>query len=146
VSDRVFCDTSTLAKYYVNEAESDAVIARIDEAQEVTLSELARVELMSVFHRYWREGIWTREHFLNTSAQLDRDELRGVWTWLPLDRAIIMYSVHAYLSLRADVLLRASDCLHIATALRSNHSEIYTHDDRQAKAAEALGLTPVRID
>jgi hypothetical protein len=32
--------------------------------------------------------------------------------------------------------------LHIATAIQS---EIYTHDDHQARAAEVLGLTVVRI-
>jgi len=111
----------------------------------VTLSELARVVVMSVFHRYWRDNAWSREQFIRATSQLDRDDLRGVWTWLPVDRAIIMYSVHAYLLLPADVFLRASDCIHIATALRSEHTEIYTHDVRQAKAAEALGLVPVRI-
>jgi predicted nucleic acid-binding protein len=145
VIDKIFCDASTLVKYYVNEAESAAVCACIDEANEVTLSELARVEVMSVFHRYWRENIWSREQFIEASSQLDRDDLRGLWTWLPVDRAIIMYSVHAYLRLPADVFLRASDCIHIASALRSDHTEIYTHDTRQAKAAEILGLTPVRI-
>ena len=145
MGDRIFCDASTLVKYYVNEAESAAVRVRIDEAEEVTLSELARIELMSVFHRYWREGLWTREQFTQAALQSDRDDLRGVWTWLPVDRAIINYSIHAYLQLPVDVALRASDCLHIATAIRSDHTEIYTHDLRQAKAAEALGLTAVRI-
>jgi hypothetical protein len=64
---------------------------------------------------------------------------------LPVDLAIIMYSVHAYLQVPADIFLRASDCLHIATAFLSDHEEIHTHDVRQAKAAEALGLKAVRI-
>jgi predicted nucleic acid-binding protein len=145
VNDRIFCDTSTLVKYYVNEAESAVVCARIDEAEEVTLSELARVELVSVFHRYWRDGVWNREQFTQAVIRSDRDDLRGVWTWLPIDRAIINYSLHGYLQLPSDVSLRASDCIHIASAIRSGHTEIHTHDLRQAKAAKALGLEAIRI-
>ena len=40
----LFCDTSTLAKYYVPEAESGAVCARLDAEDQVVLSELARAE------------------------------------------------------------------------------------------------------
>jgi predicted nucleic acid-binding protein len=145
VSDRIFCDASTLVKYYVNEVESATVRARLNEAQELTLSELARVEVLSVFHRYWRERLWSREQFMYAVGRLDQDDLREIWTWLPVDRAIIMYSVHAYLQLPDDIFLRASDCIHIATAIRSDHDTIHTHDVRQAKAAEALGLVAVRI-
>jgi len=141
----MFCDTSTLAKYYIEEAESAAVRARMDEVEEVTLCALARVELMSVFHRCWREGIWSRAHFMRAATQLRQDELRRMWTWVPLDEAIIEYSSNVYLQLPDNIFLRASDCLHIATALRSNYLEIYTHDQRQAKAAEALGLNAMRI-
>jgi predicted nucleic acid-binding protein len=51
----LFCDTSTLAKYYLSEPESDAVRARLDAEDQVLLSELARAELMGVFQRRLRE-------------------------------------------------------------------------------------------
>jgi uncharacterized protein with PIN domain len=51
----IFCDTSALAKYYVPEAESAALASRLDAEDAVVVSELARVELMSVFHRRMRE-------------------------------------------------------------------------------------------
>jgi predicted nucleic acid-binding protein len=38
-----------------------------------------------------------------------------------------------------------SGCLHIATAIQTGESEICTHDDHQAKAAEVLGLNVERI-
>lgn len=46
----MFCDTSTLAKFYVQEAESAAVRTALDTAERVVLSELAKAELMAVFH------------------------------------------------------------------------------------------------
>ena len=51
----IFCDTSALAKYYVPEAESAALASRLDSEDAVVVSEIARVELMSVFHRRMRE-------------------------------------------------------------------------------------------
>jgi predicted nucleic acid-binding protein len=140
----MFCDTSTLAKYYANEEESGTVRTRLD-ADEVTLSELARVELMSVFHRRFRERIWSRAQFLHIVSQFEQDNIKGAWTWLPIDGDIIKFSTGVYARLPDHVFLRASDCLHIATAIHSDQSEIYTHDDHQAKAAEVLGLTVVRI-
>jgi predicted nucleic acid-binding protein len=44
----IFCDTSALAKYYVPEAESAALASRLDSEDAVVVSELARVELMSI--------------------------------------------------------------------------------------------------
>jgi hypothetical protein len=46
-----------------------------------------------------------------------------------------------YLTLSETVYLRASDCLHLVTALHHGFSGIYTHDRHQEIAASALGLT-----
>jgi predicted nucleic acid-binding protein len=142
----MFCDSSTFIKYYLNEAESVAVRARLDEAQEVMLSELARVELMSSLHRAMRERRIDRAQFLQVSNTFAQDDLRGAWTWLPVDTAVIAYAAAVYSQLPEKIVLYAADCIHIATALASEHQEIHTHDDEQAKAAEALGLAVVRID
>jgi predicted nucleic acid-binding protein len=141
----VFCDTSTILKYYTAEVESDAVRAQLDEADEVTLSELARVEIISAFYCRWRERLWTREQFLRMVGQFERDDFQQKWDWLPVDNAVIRYAAGIFIKLPDQTPLRASDCLHIATALHGDYNEIYTHDERQARAAEALGLSAVRI-
>ena len=51
----LFCDTSTLAKFYVPEPESGVVRTCLEAEDRVVLSELARAELMGVFHRRLRE-------------------------------------------------------------------------------------------
>ena len=70
----IFCDTSALAKYYVAEAESAALASRLDSEDEVVVSELARVELKSVFHRRMRERKWTQERFQVAARQFSRDD------------------------------------------------------------------------
>jgi len=142
----LFCDTSTLAKYYVSEPESDAVRARLDTEDQVLLSELARAELMAVFHRQWRERRWQRDEFLTVVRQFSTDEVGGYWTWIPLEGAIVEQVVRTYATLPDDVFLRTADCLHLVTALRQGFTEIHTHDRHQRNGASALGLRAISID
>jgi predicted nucleic acid-binding protein len=138
----IFCDTSTLAKYYVPEPERHAVRTRLDAAAQVAVSELARIELMAAFHRQLREGKWNRQQFSAFVRQFARDTLSGQWTWLRLDQEIIDAGTSLYLTLSEAVYLRASDCLHLVTALHHGFTEIHTHDRHQERAASALGLKP----
>jgi hypothetical protein len=141
----IFCDTSTLAKFYVFEPESAAVRQRIEAEDEVFLSELARLELMAVFHRRLREGRWARTDFVSAIRQFSADDIGGFWTWLPLDSAIVEAAATTYATLPETVFLRSADCLHLVTALHHNFAEIHTHDKHQIAAAAALGLKPVTI-
>jgi len=139
----IFCDTSTLAKYYVPEAGSTAVRARLDEEDQVMLSELARAELMGVFHRRLREGKWTRDEFLAVVRQFSKDDIGGRWTWVPLDGGILKQAAQTYATLPESVFLRTADCLHLVSAVHHGFAEIHTHDLHQVKAAVALGLTAI---
>ncbi len=142
----LFCDTSTLAKYYVQEPESDAVRARLDAEDQVLLSEFARAELVAVFHRQLRERRWSRDEFATIVRQFSTDEVVGYWTWVPLDSGIIEKVVRSYPTLPEDVFLRAADCVHLVTALHQGFTEVHTHDAHQRDGAGALGLTAVAIE
>jgi predicted nucleic acid-binding protein len=141
----IFCDTSTVAKLYVPEAESKAVRQRLEAEDGVHASELVRPELMAVFHRRLREGRWTRAEFAAAVRQFSADDIGGFWSWLPLDGTIIEAAAKIYATLPATVFLRTADCLHLVTALHHNFPEIFTHDKHQTAAAAALGVTPVAI-
>ena len=141
----LFCDTSTLAKYYVQEPESGAVRARLDAEDQVLLSELARAEIVAVFHRQLRERKWTRDDFATVLRQLSTDEAVGYWTWVPLDSSIVEQVVRTFTTLPEDVFLRTADCLHLVTALQQGFTEVHTHDTHQRNGASALGLTAVVI-
>lgn len=141
----LFADTSTLAKYYVPELESPAVRLRFDDEDQVVLSELARAELMAVFHRRQREGRWTRDEFLAAVRQFSQDDFGGYWTWLPLDGSMVEQAVKTFTTLPPQIFLRTADCLHLVTALHHGFSAIHTHDTHQIQAAEALGLQAIVI-
>ena len=141
----IICDTSTVAKLYVPEPESEAVRRRLEAEDEVCVSELARTELMAVFHRRLREGRWSQTDFSVAVRQFSADDLGGFWTWLPLDGMIATAAANTYATLPATVFLRSADCLHLITALHHNFAEIHTHDRYQTAASAALGLTPICI-
>jgi predicted nucleic acid-binding protein len=123
----IFCDTSTLAKYYVPEYDSAEVRARLDKEDQVALSELARAELMGVFHRRLREHKWTKDEFLAVVRQFTKDDIGGYWSWLPLDSVIVEQSVKTFTTLPETIFLRTADCLHLVTALHHGFGEIHTH-------------------
>lgn len=137
----IFCDTSFAAKLYVPEKESAAVRKRLETEDEVCLSELARPELMGVFHRRLREGKWTHADFLAAARQFSHDDIGGFWTWLPLTGPIIEAAANIYTTLPETVFLRSADCLHLVTALHHNFAQIHTCDAHPTRAATALGIT-----
>jgi len=139
----IFCDTSYAAKLYVPEVESPAVRDHLETYPgEVCLSELARAELLGVFHRRLREGRWTPADFSAAARQFQQDDLAGFWTWLPLDGNITQATAQLYLTLPPSVLLRTADSLHLATACHHGFAEIFTFDRHQTLAAPSLGLRP----
>jgi uncharacterized protein len=136
----IFCDTSAVAKLYVAEKESAAVRARLENEDQVFVSELARIELMGVFHRQLRERKWSRDKFLIATRQFNHDDVAGFWTWLPLETHIVEAAARTYTTLSETIFLRAADSLHLVTAVHHKFPEICTYDAHQAAAAESFGL------
>jgi predicted nucleic acid-binding protein len=141
----MICDTSTLAKLYAPEAHSAAVRKVLEAAPVVYASALARVELAAVFHRRWREGVWSQADFSAATRQFHHDDIGGFWTWLPVEPAILDAATHAFLTLPSTVFLRSSDCIHLVTAVHHQFADIHTHDKHQIAAATALGLNPITL-
>jgi predicted nucleic acid-binding protein len=140
----IFCDTSAAAKLYVPEADSPAMRTRLETEDQVFVSELARVELMSVFHRQLREKIWTHAQFMTVLRQFTNDDVGGFWTWLALDGAIIDAAAKTFTTLPDSIFLRSADCLHLVTAMHHGFTDVFTYDVRQTDAAIALGLNPLK--
>lgn len=142
----IFCDTSTLAKFYVFEPDSPAVRKRLDAESGVMLSDLARAELMGVFHRRLRERRWDRQAFEATVRQFQQDERSGFWSWAPLDSKTTAEAAEAFTSLPDTLFLRTTACLHLVTARREGFKSLFTHDRHQFEAAPPFGLDPIAID
>ncbi len=141
----IFCDTSTMAKLYVPESESAAVRRLLEAEDAVCVSELARPELLGVFHRRLRERKWTRAEFDVATRQFLRDDISAFWTWLPFDGTITEAAARTFTTLPDSVFLRTADCLHLVTAVHHGFAEVYTHDAHQIASAPALGLKAIAV-
>jgi predicted nucleic acid-binding protein len=98
---------------------------------------------MAVFHRRLREGFWRQRDFVAAVRQFQHDDVTGFWTWLPVDSFILRAAAETISTLPSTIFLRASDCIHLVTAMRHDFTEFMTFDAHQSKAAAALGLVPV---
>lgn len=141
----LFADTSTLAKFYIEESESAAVRGVFEKSGAIMLSQLARAELLGVFHRRLRERNWTRREFSACIRQFQRDEADGFWVWSPVDEATLSAVCEAYLALPETLFLRTADCIHLMTAIKQGFDAIHTHDRHQSAAAEHFGLNPITL-
>ena len=137
----IFCDTSAAAKLYVPEKDSAAVRVMLESEDQIFISEFARVELMSVFHRQLREKIWSRHQFTTATRQFMNDDNNGFWTWLPMSPVIVEAAARTYATLPDSVFLRSADCIHLITAIHHGFTDICTFDKHQTGAAVALGLS-----
>ena len=125
-----FLDTSALAKLYHQEQGSEMVEGwAVDHTIRLWLSDLARVELHSVFVRKVREGELA-ETTLQTALECFREDLRSRFHIVLLTEDIIERAISLLLEYGKRRPLRTLDALQIASA----------------KAVESNGLTFVAAD
>lgn len=126
MSVRRYVDASAAAKLLVEEAESEALAAFLDDAV--------------------RDG-----HAVGSSLLLETELRRlGVRLGVPQERVTLVLERLESLVPDADVYrtagllpgrdLRSLDALHVAAALRWGADEMVTYDERQAVAARSVGL------
>jgi uncharacterized protein len=141
---RAYLDTSALAKWYLNEANSDAFVGYLQGLDIAVISSLTRVEMRSLLSRRRRTGELTLELESLLFAAFVEDLDRG---WLQLypvgdDRfneavnLINRYPEHP---------LRTLDALHLAVAVQAGIEMLATADTVIADAAIAMGFEVARF-
>lgn len=131
---RAFFDSSALAKRYIREAGTDAVLAHCDRATELAVAVIAVPELVSAFRRLVREGRLSEAQYAGLKADLAADLADTVLCEISpqvVQRAIAALEAHP---------LRAMDALHVGAALVVTADVFVSADARQCAAAAALGL------
>lgn len=135
-----YLDSAYLAKFYLDEPESDAVRRRIATESAIGCCELGRIEVVSVFHRKLREGSRTEHEFYALIDQFEADCEGGLWTWHSLTSAMHKFAVAKYRSLPKTVFLRTADALHLTCASELGLKEIFSNDRHLLAAAPHFGL------
>ena len=136
----MYLDSAYVAKYYLNEQDSEAVRRLIHSADSLVSSEWSAVEVACAFHRHLREGhITARQH--GELAQAFRKHIDdGVWALAPLDSRLIRRVTAAMKFVPATVFLRSGDAVHLVTAQDAGEEEVWTSDRHMLAAAAHFGL------
>jgi predicted nucleic acid-binding protein len=140
-----YFDASYIAKFYLDEPESDAVRRLAESLGKVHCAMIGQVEVAAVFHRKFREGAFDARAFREVTAQFDDDCGQGLWTWLPLTAALVGGAAAAFARLPRPVFLRAADALHLVCAREHGLREIYTNDRHMSAAARHFRLKPMTV-
>jgi len=131
---RVFFDTSSFVKRFVEEVGSDKADAIIHSASEIGLSIICFPEIISALNRKRRTGVLDQEIYIT----LKKDILDDIE-----DADIINLTpnvIKKTIELLENNLLRSLDAIHIACAIEWQADLFVSSDQRQIIAANAAGL------
>jgi uncharacterized protein len=136
----VYVDTSALAKWYVNEAQSEEVEAYLREACPVSISLLTKVEMRSLLARRRREGQIDAETQAKILATFEGDIASGHLVLVPhtVESFLVAESL---LGAHPEIPLVTLDALHLGVMRATGIGELATADRVMAQAAHRLGMS-----
>jgi len=136
----LYFDAAFIAKFYLQEPESEAVRALTENSEGVASLVIGRLETELVFSRKLREGALTPSGRETLIAQFQIDCEDGLWSWLPVTNELVAAAQETTRLLPSEAFVRSLDALHLACARRHGYEHIYSNDKRLLDAAPHFGL------
>jgi predicted nucleic acid-binding protein len=136
----LYFDAAFIAKFYLQEPESDAVRALTEDSAGVVSLIIGRLETELVFSRKLREGVVTAGGHEALVAQFRIDCEDGLWSWLPVTDELVASAQEETRRLPVDVFVRSLDALHLTCARWHGYEHIYSNDKNLLRAAPHFGL------
>lgn len=140
-----YFDSAYIAKFYIDEPQSDAVRRLAETLARVHCCALGRIEVAGVFHRKWREDAFSEREFHEVSAQFADDCAAELWTWLPVTDRLVVDTAESLRTLSKRITVRSADALHLACAREHGLRLVYTNDRHMIQAAPAFGIEAIGI-
>jgi len=141
----IYFDAAYVAKFYLDEPDSERVRSLAETNGEVACCLHGRVEVLVAFHRKFREGAFPSKVFAAVAEQFEADCESGVWAWLPISAKLIQSVSERVRQLDRSVFLRSADALHLASAVEQGFHEIYSNDRHLLAAATHFGLRGLSV-
>lgn len=135
-----YWDTSYLAKLYLRETGTDAVLRAFSDQGGFVCGEHGQLELMATFKRNQREGTLTGAQLKMIWGKHEEDLADRLIQYLPLSSRLIQQACGTLALVPSSVFLRAADALHLACAADAGLKQIYSHDRHLLAAAPHFGL------
>jgi predicted nucleic acid-binding protein len=138
----LYFDSAFIAKFYLQEPESEAVRALTEDSPGVVSLIIGRLETELVFSRKLREGVLTAKGHEALIAQFQIDCEDGLWSWLPVTDELVTSAQKMTRDLPSGTFVRSLDALHLTCASRHGYPRIYSNDKNMVRAAPFFGLQP----
>jgi predicted nucleic acid-binding protein len=139
----IYFDSAYIAKFYLDEPDSERVRRFAQESGEVACCLHGRAEALIAFHRKFREGAFSPKAFAAVTDQFVSDCNLSIWVWLPLSANLLEQLAQRVRSLGRGIFLRSADALHLASAAEQGFHEIYSNDRHLVAAAKYFGLRSI---
>ena len=140
----IYFDTSALAKWYLQEENSNEVEKYIQEPGPVVISDLTVVEMRNLLARHRKEGNLDPNTEIKVFATFEEDIRQKFLICHPLSDGVARGAVNL-LSVLSDLPLRMVDALHLTIAKEIQTDIFATADSIMATAAKAMGLSVVQF-
>jgi predicted nucleic acid-binding protein len=141
----IYFDAAYVAKFYLDEPDSNRVRTLAQNAGEVACCRHGQVEVLIAFHRKLRERAFSPKVFAAVCDQFEADCKAAVWAWLPISAKLIESLSERVRQLDRSVFLRSADALHLASAAEQGFKDIYSNDRHLLVAATHFGLRGLSV-
>lgn len=142
---KLYLDSAYIAKCYLRERGTDAVLDLVEMSGTRVSSEWAKLEVVAVFHRHLREGKLSRGTFEKMVELFESEGAKGVWQWIPVIPELFAEATTAFQRLPVTCFLRSADCLHLVSARRAGFHTVYSNDKRLLEACPHFGLEGIDV-
>ena len=136
----MYIDTTYIAKFYLNEPESDRVRALVRTADAVFSSMWAYAEFHSVLHRHCREDSLTVGNARELARMFSDHIALGLWKLVPINEALLRRTGTLMIAAPDGLFIRTADAVHLTTAVEIGESEVWTNDRHMLAAAAYFGI------
>ncbi len=142
--DQIYFDTSALAKWYINERDSEEVEAFLRDHGPVAISFLTSVEMRSLLTRRRKNRDFNPEMEMRIWATFNDDIQRKHLILLAVSEDIF-HTATNIIAMLPDISMRTLDALHLAVCLSHDVKGIATADKIIADSASMLGMDVVKF-
>lgn len=137
----VYADSSFLVSTCILDIHTAEAGRRMHARPVVWITDFNRAEVANAMSRYVHRGRIAPVDAQTAWSHFEQDLNQGIWMIVSLPRRVWDASIELAWRYGPTLGVRTLDTLHVASALELGARKFWTFDERQARLAEAAGLS-----